>query len=111
MNNSNFLDKTDLEKVREFFPDIKMLTQKPMFVIANINEETSKEEIEKFKENLPKDIKVVEVDVKIETDLNELSNEERVEFMSEFNVTESALSKIIRTGYGLLDLKTIFYIW
>ena len=108
LNNSNFLDKQDLEKVKEFFPDIKMLTQKPMFVIANVNESTPKEEIEKFKGNLPKDITVVEVDVKTETDLNELSNEEKVEFMNEFNITESALSKIIKTGYGLLDLKTFF---
>ena len=108
LNNSNFLDKQDLEKVKEFFPDIKMLTQKPMFVIANVNESTPIEEIEKFKGNLPKDITVVEVDVKTETDLNELSNEEKVEFMNEFNITESALSKIIKTGYGLLDLKTFF---
>ena len=108
LNNSNFLDKQDLEKVKEFFPDIKMLTQKPMFVIANVNESTSKEEIEKFKGNLPKDITVVEVDVKTETDLNELSNEEKVEFMNEFNITESALSKVVKTGYGLLDLKTFF---
>ena len=110
LNNSNFLDKTDLEKVKEFFPDIKMLTQKPMFVIANVNENTSKKEIEKFKGNLPKDITVVEVDVKTETDLNELSNEEKTEFMKEFNITESALSKIIKTGYSLLDLKTFLHL-
>ena len=85
-----------------------MLTQKPMFVIANVNESTSKKEIEKFRGNLPKDITVVEVDVKTETDLNELSNEEKTEFMKEFNITESALSKIIKTGYSLLDLKTFF---
>ena len=108
LNNSNFLDKEDLEKVKEFFPDVKMLTQKPMFVIANVNESTSKKEIEMFKGNLPRDITVVEVDVKTETDLNELSNEEKVEFMNEFNIKESALSKIIKTGYGLLDLKTFF---
>ena len=108
LNNSNFLDKTDLEKVKEFFPDIKMLTQKPMFVIANVNENTSETEVEKFKGNLPNDITVVEVDVKTETDLNELSNEEKTEFMKEFNITESALSKIIKTGYSLLDLKTFF---
>ena len=28
--------------------------------------------------------------------------------MKEFNITESALSKIIKTGYSLLDLKTFF---
>ena len=47
LNNGNFLDKTDLEKVREFFPDIKMLTQKPMFVIANVNENTPEKDNEK----------------------------------------------------------------
>ena len=31
-----------------------MLTQKPMFVIANINEDTNKEDIELFKNNSPK---------------------------------------------------------
>ena len=59
---------------------------------------------------MPKDITVVEVDVKTETDLNELSNEEKVEFMTEFNITESALSKIIKTGYGLLDLKPFLHL-
>ena len=39
-----------------------------MFVIANINVKHQKE-IERFKENLPKDIEVVQVDVKIESDL------------------------------------------
>ena len=83
-----------------------MLTQKPMFVIANVNEQTTEEEIDEFKLQLSDNMKIVEVDVKIETDLNELSNEERIEFMSEFDISESALSKIIKTGYSLLDLKT-----
>ena len=106
LNNSKFLDKKDLEKVKDFFPDVKMLTQKPMFVIANVNEQTTRDEIEEFKLQLSDNMKIVEVDVKIETDLNELSNEEKTEFMSEFDISESALSKIIKTGYSLLDLKT-----
>ena len=85
-----------------------MLTQKPMFVIANVNEQTTRDEIEEFKLQLSDDMKIVEVDVKIETDLKELSNEEKTEFMSEFDISESALSKIIKTGYSLLDLKTFF---
>ena len=83
-----------------------MLTQKPMFVIANVNDQTTKKEIDEFKLQLSDNMKIVEVDVKIETDLNELSNEEKIEFMSEFDISESALSKIIKTGYSLLDLKT-----
>jgi GTP-binding protein YchF len=108
LNANTFLEKNDLEKVQETFPDIKLLTQKPMFVIANINEDTSKDELEKFKANIAKNIKVVEVNVKVETDLNELTSEEKKEFMEEFGIDESALSKIIKSGYSLLDLKTFF---
>ena len=108
LNANTFLEKNDLEKVQETFPDIKLLTQKPMFVIANINEDTSKDELDKFKNNIAKNIKFVEVNVKVETDLNELTSEEKKEFMEEFGINESALSKIIKSGYSLLDLKTFF---
>ena len=108
LNTNKFLEKNDLEKVLENFPDIKLLTQKPMFVIANINEDTSKEEIDAFKKLLPKNIELVQVNVKVETDLNDLSDEDKKEFMREFGINESALSKIIKTGYNLLDLKTFF---
>ena len=108
LNSNKFLEKNDLEKVLENFPDIKLLTLKPMFVIANINEDTAQEEIDTFKNLLPKNIELVQVNVKVETDLNDLSDEDKKEFMKEFGIEESALSKIIKTGYSLLDLKTFF---
>lgn len=108
LNDNKFLDSNSLKKVKEAFPDIKMLTQKPMFVIANINEDTNREDIELFKKTLPNNIALVDINVKIETDLNELSDDDKAEFMEEFNISESALSKIIKTGYSLLDLKTFF---
>jgi GTP-binding protein YchF len=108
LNSNEFLNKNDLEKVKEYFPDIKLLTQNPMFVVANINEDTTKVELDSFIKSMPENIKLVEVNVKVETDLNDLSEEEKKEFMEEFGIDESALSKIIRTGYSLLDLKTFF---
>ena len=108
LNSNEFLNKNDLEKVKEYFPDIKLLTQKPMFVVANINEDTTRTELDNFIKSMPENIKLVEVNVKVETDLNDLSEEEKKEFMEEFGIDESALSKIIRTGYSLLDLKTFF---
>ena len=108
LNDNKFLNSNNLKKVKEAFPDIKMLTQKPMFVIANINEDTNKKDLELFKKNLPENIELVDINVKIETDLNDLSDDEKVEFMKEFNISESALSKIIKTGYSLLNLKTFF---
>ena len=71
LNDNKFLNSNNLKKVKEAFPDIKMLTQKPMFVIANINEDTNKEDIELFKKNLPNNIVLVDMNVKIETDLND----------------------------------------
>ena len=71
LNDNKFLNSNNLKKVKEAFPDIKMLTQKPMFVIANINEDTNKEDIELFKNNLPNNIVLVDMNVKIETDLND----------------------------------------
>ena len=108
LNNNNFLEKNDLEKVLENFPDIKLLTQKPMFVIANVNEETKQEEIDIFKRSLKKNMELIQVNVRVETDLNDLSDKDKKEFMTEFGIDESALSKIIKTGYSLLDLKTFF---
>ena len=64
--------------------------------------------MKKFLESLPESTNVVEVNVKVETDLNELDKNEKDEFMSEFGIDESALTKIIRAGYNLLDLKTFF---
>ena len=77
LNDNKFLDKDDLSKVIDHFPDVKTLTQKPMFIIANINENTQKEQIEKFKSILSENMKLIEVNVKIETDLNELSEVEK----------------------------------
>lgn len=108
LNETKFLDKEDLIKTLSEFPDVSFLTQKPMFVIANINESTSKNDMQTFIDSLPNHVNLVEINVKVETDLNELEEDERIEFMSEFNIDESALSKIIKTGYDLLELKTFF---
>ena len=43
--------------------------------------ESEKAVIELFKNNLPDNIQLVDMNVKIETDLNDLSDEEKVEFM------------------------------
>ena len=72
LNSNKFLNKNDLEKVKEYFPDIKLLTQKPMFVVANINEDTTRAELDNFIKSMPENIKLVEVNVKVETDLHDL---------------------------------------
>ena len=68
-----------------------MFNTKPMFVIANINEETKQEEIDTFKKLLAKNMKLVQVNVRVETDLNDLSDEDKKEFMKEFGMTIAPL--------------------
>ena len=44
----------------------------------------------------------------IESDLSELSEEERKEYLADLNVTESGLQKVIKATYKLLNLSTFF---
>ncbi len=48
-----------------------------MFVITILMKNTSKQEINNFIESMPENIKLVEVNVKVETDLDELSEDEK----------------------------------
>ena len=88
--------------------DFKLLTTKPMFVIANINNQSSSNEIKKFSEEIDSDIKIITIDVKLEQDISELDESEQKDFLSELGYEESVLSRIIGTGYQLLGLKTFF---
>ncbi len=45
---------------------------------------------------------------KIEEELAELSEEEAAEFLASYNLTESAISRLIRSSYGLLGLISFF---
>jgi ribosome-binding ATPase YchF (GTP1/OBG family) len=44
----------------------------------------------------------------LESELAELEPEERLAFLRDLGLEESGLSKVIRGGYGLLDLITFF---
>ena len=51
---------------------------------------------------------VIPVSAQIESDLSELSEEERKEYLAELNVKESGLEKVIKATYKLLNLSTFF---
>ena len=51
---------------------------------------------------------VVPVCGKIESEIAELSDDEKLEFLKEMSMTEPGLSRVIRTGYSLLGLQTYF---
>ncbi|MDP4001182.1 MAG: redox-regulated ATPase YchF [bacterium] len=91
------VDLTDEEKILS--TDLVFLTMKPMLYVAN----TLDKSVPMIKNN-----KLVALDVKIEAELVELSDTERVEYMKELDMDESGLDKLVRASYELLNLITFF---
>lgn len=90
---------------------LSFLTLKPTMYIANVNEDGF--------ENSPylDEVRtiaaangsvVVSVCAAVESDIAELGEEEREEFMAELGLDEPGLNRVIRAGYELLNLQTYF---
>lgn len=91
---------------------LHLITAKPMFYIANVNEEGFENNpiLDQLKEyaNKHHDGAVVPVSAAIESELSELSDEEKLDFLSDMGLDEPGLNRIIRAGYDLLGLQTYF---
>ena len=74
---------------------LQLLTMKPMFTIANVDED-----------ELGKDFgpDTIAVCAKTESELSELSAEEQKDYLKELGVSESGLEKVIKEGYKILNL-------
>ncbi len=85
--------------------ELPLLTGKPVLYVANIDESGNRDElavIQKIAEE--EKAKVVPICAKIEAEVLELSPEEA----RELGYEETALPRLIRAGYELLDLITFF---
>jgi len=86
--------------------DVKLLTQKPILYIANLDEQQIKDTnniIATFKEKYPN---VVPLSVKIEQELAELPADEQKIFLAEYGLAHSGMDDLILAGYKLLGLIT-----
>jgi GTP-binding protein YchF len=94
---------------------LQLITSKPCLYICNVSEEDVKREnkyCEAVKEFAKKkNIQVVVVSAKIESEISELPTEQDKQFFLEsIGLTETGLNKLIKAGYQLLDLCTFFTI-
>ncbi len=90
---------------------LHLLTVKPTMYIANVDEEG-------FEDNPFLDVVnaiaekenavVVVICNKLESEIAELDDEERVEFLADLGMEEAGLNRVIRSGYQLLNLQTYF---
>ncbi len=88
-----------------------MLTLKPTMYIANVLED----QVEDNKEYLKvkslaetEGAEVVSICAKIESEIAELDEEEKHEFLSDLGMKEPGLNRVIRAAYTLLNLQTYF---
>ena len=90
---------------------MNFLTLKPTMYIANVNEDGFENNpyLDQVKAIAEKEnAVVVSVCAAIESDIAELDDEEKAEFMEELGLTEPGLNRVIRAGYSLLTLETYF---
>ncbi|MCX2959120.1 MAG: redox-regulated ATPase YchF, partial [Serratia symbiotica] len=85
---------------------LSFLTLKPTMYIANVNEDGF--ENNPYLDAVRKIAKaegsvVVAVCAAVESDIAELEDEERDEFMAELGLEEPGLNRVIRAGYDLLN--------
>ena len=91
--------------------DLHLLTMKKVLFIANVDEDgfddnpllTAVESIAVHEQ-----AEVVAICNKLEAEIAELEDEERLEFLSDLGMSEPGLDRVIRAGYRLLGLQTYF---
>ena len=99
----------DEEKILKAF---NLLTKKPIIYMANVKEDeivTGNNYVEKVKEYASKEgAEVVMLCAKVESELSELSDDDKKLFLEDLGIKESGLDKLIRATYSLLGLATYF---
>ena len=114
----NHLDQGKLLRDLSLNPDdlkllypLFLLTLKPVMYVANVNEggfENNQhlENVIEYAQNHGS--KCIPICAKIESEIADLTDEEKQLFLSELNVAEPGLNLIIRETYSLLNLQTYF---
>lgn len=102
-------DDEELKIVKSF----NLLTIKPIIYMTNVSEEDlltdGNDYVNKVREYATlENSEVVVVSAKIESELVDLSDEERTEFLNDLGISENGLDKLIKATYKLLGLETYF---
>ena len=100
------------EKEVEFVRDLQLLTSKPVFYVANVDEgslghvEKNPHYVALAKHAASEGAKVVPICAALEAQISELEPTDRPEFLASAGLEEPGLNAVIRTGYELLGLIT-----
>jgi len=99
--------KEDLPLLKQFF----LITAKPAMFVANVAEDgfANNPYLDRLKEyaaaqNAP----VVAISAKLEAEMADMSDDDRLLFLEEMGLHEPGLNRLIRAAYALLGLQTYF---
>lgn len=101
------LEKEELAAIQY----MHFLTLKPTMYVANVNEDgfTNNPYLDQVKDIAAKEnAVVVAVCAAIESEISELDDADKAEFLDEMGLDEPGLNRVIRSGYNLLTLETYF---
>ena len=113
LNNNILFDFKSLdEKNQKYFQEFSLLTGKKMIYVCNVDEESANsgnqysKKIDEY--GLNKEINVIKISASIESQISELSDEDREEYIKSLGLAEPGLNTLINEGYNALDLITYF---
>jgi ribosome-binding ATPase len=91
--------------------DLHLLTDKPVMYVANVDEAgfTGNPRLDRVREIAASEgAIVVPICAAIESEIAQLEEADRAEFLAELKLEEPGLNRVIRGGYSLLGLQTYF---
>ncbi len=99
------------EEETEVLRDFQLLTDKPTLYIANVEESGMENNpwLDRLREHAMKEgAEVIPVCAAIESEIAELDDADKQDFLAELGLEEPGLNRIIRVGYDLLGLQNYF---
>ena len=100
------------EAEQAIIPSMQLITAKPVLYVCNVEEgdaATGNALTERVAERAASEgAAYVIVSAAIESEIIALDESEKAEFLSDLGLEEAGLARLIRAGYGLLDLLTFF---
>ena len=101
---------TDLSKEeRAVLAPLFLLTMKPTMYVANVGEKGSDPLLKAVQEYAAKEgAPVVPISASIESQIADMSDEDKLLFLEDMGMDEPGLNRVIRAGYSLLGLQTYF---
>ena len=99
--------KEELPLLKQFF----LITAKPAMFVANVAEDGFENNplLDRLQEYAARQkAPVVAICAKLEAEMSEMSDEDRLMFLEELGQTEPGLNRLIRSAYSLLGLQTYF---